>query len=125
MKEIAELNSKIIDLQNKLQDIQEENKCLITENEVKFKNENNFSDVSQNVLSSKSSTTSSATPECFEIITTEDNTSVSSLNEHEWIKLEENKISVSDNKKLSIIDLFHQKVNGYFLSSSRYILNFK
>lgn len=109
------------ELQNKLQDIQEENKCLVTEDEIKSKinQENVVVDVSPIVVSSKSSTTSSATPECFEIITTEDSTSVSSLNDQEWIKLEENKVSQNDNKRHSVIDLFHQKLHAYFSSSTR------
>lgn len=79
--------------------------------------------VISNVLSSKSSSTSSATPECFEIIESnipnpiiEDNTSCSSCNENDWIKLEENK---HDGQTLSIIEIFHHKLKNNFSNSER------
>lgn len=111
-----------MELQNKLINVEEENKNLSNEIEMKLKannQENTVIEISNNTISSKSSTASSATPECFEIITTEDNTSFCSSNEQEWIKLEENKFSADDGSKISITELFHKKLNTYFSSSIR------
>lgn len=110
-----------MELKTKLTNVEEENRNLVFENELKIKSSQDnavieIGNSNNNTISSKSSTASSATPECFEIITTEDNTSFCSSNEQEWIKLEENK-SVED--KTSIIDMFHRKLNTSFSSSAR------